>query len=185
MSTLLIKRINGDDLPRKTRVRIVTHPNGLRIWKGVVSRSATVDLDPGAYSIVRHKSTKMSTGKFSCFKEVNVVYHDITKEQLRKIEEKESRHIKSVVTTHGNRWRCTYPGCDVTDLTSSIAGKVHELEQHYGQFPLGRPDDLVPDEPVSEEVEQVAESKQPAPRARARRPPPKPSTPARSRGNGE
>ena len=163
MSTLLIKKADGSDLPRGTRVRIVTYPMGLRTYKGVVSRSAMVELDPGAYSVVIHKSTKNQRGKFDLWKEVSVVYHDITKEQLQKLEGRTPKHITAIVTTHGNRWRCNYPGCDVTDLTSVIAGQVHELEDHYNERPLD-------DEPEKKVTAPPAEKKIKPQRRRQGRP---------------
>ncbi len=149
MSTLIIKRRDGSDLPRGTRVAVVTNPNGFSTWDGIVSRSANVDLDPGVYDVVVHKSHKTATGKFVCFKEVTLVYHDITKEQVQKIESMEGSHIKAIMTPEGNRWKCTYAGCSVTGLTSPIAGKVHVLEEHYGEFPLGQPG--VPEEAPKKE----------------------------------
>lgn len=172
MSTLLIKRKDGSDLPRQTRVRIVTWPDGLRTWKGVVSRSASVDLDPGAYSVVRAKSTKTSTGKFVCFKEVSSpVYHDITKEELAKLESREISHVKGTVTTGGNRWRCTYPGCDVTDLTHVNAAKLHVLEDHFGETPLRQePDPPAVDRPVAATTPDPPAEKEDKPKRRIRQP---------------
>ncbi len=184
MSTLVIKRRDGSDLPRRTRIRVVTHPDGFRTWKLLATKSGMVELDPGCYNIVRVKSTKNTRGKFVCFKEVNVIYHDITKEQLAKIENRDVGHFKAIKSPDGNRWRCTWAGCDVTDLTSPIAAKVHVLEEHFAEKPLAGPPEPAPapePEPSTDESEKLAETVHPEQRRQVRKPPPKPPAGARTR----
>lgn len=140
---LTIKRSDGSFLPRGTRVRIVSHPDGQRVFKVTTARTANIELDRGAYEYSIHKSTKGINGKFSQWREVHTIFHGMTQVEFESLQTRPRRHTKGTVTSEGTRWGCNYPGCEEAGMTSHVAALLHELEDHYGETPVEETEETI------------------------------------------
>ena len=114
-------------IPSNSNIRLESLPDRNVVYKGEVSQSLTLNLDPGkyVYSIYKH------LGKKRMFKYVAKFLHKITEEQYQKLKDITPRNMRPVQTSKGQMWRCKIsPTCDVS-VGTRMSAIMHEAE-HMG-----------------------------------------------------
>ena len=120
-------------IPSNSMATVHALPYNTVIWQGKVTRSLSLDLDPGYYSITIHNGEDDPTGKF-CYAWSEFFYHDITPEKWKILRRLRPRMAKGMLGTDGASWKCGYPGCrEVTQTLTAAA--LHEFI-HFGVNPL-------------------------------------------------
>jgi len=114
-------------IPRKSSVRVESLPKKSVVFSGTVSKSLALDLDPGKYI---YSVTKL-IGPKTMVNYIGTFYHEITPEAFEKLITCAPQMCKSIHTSDGPRWRCTFPRCKDEEFTSEVSALLHEVG-HFG-----------------------------------------------------
>lgn len=120
-------------IPANSRVTIHALPTNSIVWQGKASRSVSVDLDPGYYSITVVSNEDDPTGHH-CVSWGDFFYHECTPEQFKILARLRPRMARGVLGSDGATWRCGYLGCRQT-FNNVTAIARHEY-LHFGVDPL-------------------------------------------------
>lgn len=135
ISTLPYQEGTIGTLARGTIVRIESLPDRKRVYKGVHSKNAIIDLDPGYYCAVVRKVHPNGKAKMVDKKVVNF-YHELSPEQFELLQNWGLRFTQSILTSDGMRYNCVMPVCaNDFSATSKTAAILHECE-HLGINPF-------------------------------------------------
>lgn len=117
-------------IPRKSRVRLVALPKRSLVFSGVVSKSLSIDLDPGryAYTVMKH------LGNRKVIRYTEEFMHEVTAEAWSKLKDMHPSMCKVMNTGGGPRYRCTFGGCQEDEFTTALSALLHEVS-HSGISP--------------------------------------------------
>jgi hypothetical protein len=130
-------------IPRETTYNLVAHGamkrDGVRqINRGTCTKSLSIDLDPGKYTILFKKDSEADP-RLVDYYWVEDFYVDVDAEGFRRLSGIKPKTVTTIQSADGPRWNCNISGCQESTMTEYSA-VVHEAK-HNG-FDLEKKSEL-------------------------------------------